>query len=121
MIAEFSHFGYVGYIVRTRTASEAQDRWRDVVADAKKHGEVTVTNHDRPEVVVMSLDRYTELKRGAEENDPLKALRAEFDREMAVLAQPGSSARLRKALRAATPAQLARAANASARRRPKRR
>lgn len=105
--------------MRTRTASEVKERWRDIVEDVKRHGEVTVTNHERPEVVVLSVDRYAELRREAEVNDPLTTLRDRFDRELAVLRRPDSTSRLRKAF-AAAPAQMARAANATRSRRRKR-
>lgn len=98
--------------MRTRTASEVKEQWRDVVADARRHGEVTVTNHERPEVVVLSMDRYEELKREAQANDPLETLHRRFDRELDALRAPDAASRLRKAFRA-TPAQLARAANAA--------
>jgi hypothetical protein len=47
--------------------------------------------------------------------DPLSALRAEFDRELAVLQQPGASETLRKVF-ASTPAEIAEAANAARKR-----
>ena len=101
--------------MRTRTASDAKARWRDIVSDARKHGEVTVTNHERAEVVVLSIERYEQLKKDAEAHDPLETLRAAFDHELAVLNAPSSAAKLRRAFRA-TPAQLGKAANAAARR-----
>lgn len=75
-----------------------------------------VTNHDRPEVVVLSLARYEALQREAAANDPMVALRAEFDRELAVLREPGAGERLRRAFRA-TPEEFADAAVAAASRR----
>ena len=93
-----------------RSASDVKAHWRDIVADAKEHGEVVVTNFDRPEVVVLSMDRYAALKRQADTNDPLATLRQEFDRQLAPLREPGAPARLRKAF-AATPRRLAKAAN----------
>src|SRR5437773_2687010 len=91
-----------------RPASDVKAHWRDVVADARKNGEVLVTNHDRPEVVVLSIDRYTELKRDAVANDPLTMLRSEFDRELAVLRGRAAASKLRRVF-AASPKQLARA------------
>ncbi len=97
----------------TRPASDIKAHWRDIVADANAHGEVVVTHYNRPEVVVVSLDRYSKLKAEAVANDPLTTLRAEFDRELAVLRQPETAGALRHAFGAA-PDALARAANASA-------
>jgi hypothetical protein len=103
---------------RTRPASDIKDHWRDIVADAKANGEVFVTHYNRPEVVVVSIDRYSKLKADAAANDPLTTLRAEFDRELAYLREPEAGGTLRR-LFDATPDELARAANeASLRRKP---
>lgn len=99
-----------------RPASDVKAHWRDIVDEANARGEVVVTNYNRPEVVVVSLDRYQKLKRDAATNDPLARLRKDFDHELAMLRQPGAAAKLRKAF-ASTPAQLARAANAARSRR----
>ena len=48
--------------MKKRAATEVKARWRDIVADAKAAGEVLVTNHDRPEVVVMSMDRKERIR-----------------------------------------------------------
>jgi len=98
---------------RTRPASDIKDHWRDIVADAKANGEVFVTHYNRPEVVVVSMDRYSKLKADAEANDPLSELWAEFDRELAYLREPGAGEELLRLFRNATPDQLAQAANAA--------
>lgn len=95
---------------RKRSASEVKASWRDIVAEANAYGEVLITNFSRPEVVVVSMDRYKKLQHDAAARDPLVTLRAEFDRELAVLNQPRASARLRKAI-GASPAALASAAS----------
>jgi hypothetical protein len=61
------------------------------------------------------MNRYEKRKRNAFARDPLATLRAELDVDLAVLGQPGASEKLRKVF-ASTPSQLARAANAAARR-----
>jgi len=66
-------------------------------------------------VVVVSLAHYEELKRKAGASDTLVALRAEFDREMAVLLRPDAGKKLRQLSRV-TPEEIAQAANAEARR-----
>jgi prevent-host-death family protein len=95
-----------------RAASHVKSHWRDIVKEANAKGEVVVTNYNRPEVVVVSMERYAKLKKDAAARDPLAALRAEFDRELAVLQQPGASEKLRKIF-ASTPAEIADAANAA--------
>jgi len=97
---------------RTRPASDIKEHWRDIVAEAKANGEVFVTHYNRPEVVVVSLDRYSRLTAEARANDPLTTLRAEFDRELAHLRDPEAAGELRR-LFAATPNRIARAANAA--------
>jgi prevent-host-death family protein len=96
----------------TRQASEVKSNWRSIVQDARK-SEVIVTSYSRPEAVVMSVERYAELQAAARSNDPLRQLRAEFDRELAGLRAPGAAGKLRKTF-AASPKQIAAAANAAA-------
>lgn len=98
----------------TRPSSDVKGHWRDIVDEANANGEVVVTNYNRPSVVVVSMERYAKLKKDAVAGDPLVALRAEFDRELAVLHQPGAARALRKAF-AASPAAIAKAANAARR------
>jgi prevent-host-death family protein len=95
-----------------RAASHVKSHWRDIVKEANANGEVVVTNYNRPEVVVVSMERYAKLKNDAIARDPLSALRAEFDRQLAVLRQPDASQKLQKAF-ASTPADIAKAANAA--------
>jgi prevent-host-death family protein len=99
-----------------RSASDVKDRWRDIVQEANAYGEVIVTNHNRAEVVVVSIDQYAKLKAEASANDPLTRLRSEFDRELAVLRTADSSRKLRQAF-AATPEAIATAANSARRKR----
>jgi prevent-host-death family protein len=99
----------------SRSASEVKGHWREIVEEANAVGEVVVTNYNRPEVVVVSMERYEKLKKDAMVRDPLTALRAEFDRELAVLDQPNAAEKLRKVF-ASTPTQIAKAANAASRR-----
>jgi prevent-host-death family protein len=101
---------------RTRPASDVKARWRDIVDEVNAHGEVVVMNHNRPEVVVVSIDQYAKLKSEAAANDPLTTLRQEFDRELAILREPGTAGKLRKVF-ASSPARLAKAANDASRRR----
>jgi prevent-host-death family protein len=99
-----------------RTASDVKVRWRDIVEEANAYGEVIVTNHNRPEVVVVSIDQYAKLRAEASANDPLTKLRAEFDRELAVLRTADSSRKLRQVF-ASTPESIATAASSSRRKR----
>lgn len=78
-----------------RPASAVKAGWSSIVRDAVRYGEVIVTNHNRPEVVVVDIAAYAELVRRAQANDPLRALQADFDRRLAVLATPAGEAKLR--------------------------
>jgi len=100
----------------TRPASDVKGHWRDIVDQVNAVGEVIVTNYNRAEVVVVSMDRYAKLKKDALTRDPLAALRAEFEGELAALRQQNTSKKLRKVF-ASTPAEIAKAANAAGRRR----
>jgi len=75
----------------TRQASEVKANWRAIVQEAQKHV-VIVTNYNRPEAVVLSVEQYAKLKAEARANDPLARLREEWDRQMAVLQEPGAHA-----------------------------
>ena len=92
----------------TRPASEVKANWREIVQEARER-EVIVTNSNRPEAVVMSAERYVELQEAARANDPLRRLREEFDRELAVLRTPGAADQLRDVF-AASPGDIADAA-----------
>jgi len=80
-----------------RTASEVKTKWATIVREVARHGEVIVTHHNRPEVVVLDPATYSDLVRRAEGNDPLKALTAQFDRKLALLHTATGGARLRAA------------------------
>jgi len=95
----------------TRQASEVKSNWRTIVKEAREK-EVIVTSYNRPEAVVMSAERYAELQAAARTNDPLRRLREEFERELAVLNAPGAADKWRE-LFASTPQDLADAANAA--------
>ena len=87
--------GLTGADTPVHPASAIKSSWPAIVRDVARHGEVIVTHHNRPEVVLLDVDAYAALVRRAEANDPLKALAAEFDRKLAVLDTAQGAARLR--------------------------
>lgn len=95
-----------------RPASDMKSQWRSIVEQANDVGEVIVTNYNRPEAVVMSVEHYARLKEQAVVNDPLARIRANLDRELAVLNEPGAGAKLLEIFRS-TPEEIAEAANAA--------
>jgi prevent-host-death family protein len=98
----------------TRQASEVKANWRAIVQEAKQKN-VIVTNYNRPEAVVISAERFAQLQAAARAKDPLVALREEWDRQMAVLRQPGAHEIWDKIFNS-TPEEIAAAANAAAKR-----
>ena len=96
-----------------RPASDVKSQWRSIVDQANDVGEVIVTNYNRPEVVVVSVDQYAKLKEQAAANDPLARIRADLDRKLAWLNEPGARDEL-IAIFNSTPDEIAEAANALA-------
>jgi prevent-host-death family protein len=94
----------------THPASDVKANWESIVEEARQQ-EVIVTNPDGADVVVMSASRYVALQAKARANDPVGRLYEEFRRELAPLRAPGAGDKLR-AIFAATPEEMAEAANA---------
>jgi len=80
-----------------RSASEVKSGWSGIVREVVRHGEVIVTHHGRPQVVVVDVEAYADLMRRAQANDPLAQLAAAFDRRLATLDTPAGASRLRRA------------------------
>ena len=96
----------------THTASDVKANWRTIVKEARE-GEVIVTNYNRPEAVVISVERYAKLKAAAQTKDPLQRLRDEFERELSVLRTAGAASKLRDIFDT-SPEEMADVANAAA-------
>jgi prevent-host-death family protein len=99
-------------------ASSVRTKWRDIVAEANASGEVVVTHHDRPEVVVLSMKHYDDLKRRSDPHDALAAYDADLERRMEWFKRPDAADLLLKAFHS-TPQEIADAANREAARRRK--
>lgn len=84
-------------------ASDIKTQWSRIVESAMRHGEVIVTHHRRPEVVVMDVGAYAELVRRAEAAGPLHGLQADFDRRFAALDTRTGDAGLREIAAAGIP------------------
>ena len=94
----------------TQTAFDDLDRrpasdlkragWRDVMRSVREQGRLLVTNHNRPEAVILSAEAYSELMHqlahaGNDETLALAQLRARFDGHLASLRQAEAGDRLR--------------------------
>ena len=91
-------------------ASAVKNGWSRIVESAVRHGEVIVTNHSRPEVIVIDVVVYADLVRRAQANDPLEVLQADFDRRFAALnTRPGAD-KLRNIAATGLPAATSRKA-----------
>ena len=91
-------------------ASAVKNGWSRIVESAVRHGEVIVTNHSRPEVIVIDVAVYADLVRRAQANDPLEVLRADFDRRFAALNTRAGADKLRKVAATGLPAATPRKA-----------
>lgn len=84
--------------------------WKSVALRAREHGEVVITNHNRPEAVVVDIERYEQLVAQSRAGDPLAALRRDFEARVEALHERLQSDALADAIDAG-PDELAQAAN----------
>ena len=96
-------------LTRTPASSLKTLGWRGVMQAVRRTGSVLVTNHDRPEAVILSTEAYTALVsalRDARRKDEaaLEALRMRFDERLAALQADDAGDRLRAVMDA--PAKL---------------
>jgi antitoxin Phd len=100
--------------VETFSATAAKNSFGELLDRAIAKGIVAITRRDKPRAVVLSIAEYEALTPRRE--DPLEALRGEFD-ALVERMQTGEAKAAGRALFAASPRQLGRAAPAAARRR----
>ena len=98
------------------TASALANQTQAVTNEVLKSGEVLVTRHREPTMVVMRYDRYLELI-GAAKTDKLAALTEQFEREFAAMQTPEQEAGIERFFEM-TPEELGRAAMLAATRKP---
>ncbi len=95
------------------SASDAKNAFGRVLDAAVRTGMVTITRHDEPRAVLLSMDAYRALSEASE--GALDALTGEFDAMLARMQAPGARTAMRSAF--ATPAaELGRIAVKGARR-----
>jgi len=78
--------------------------WRALMDAMARTGKVVITNHDKPQAVILSTEAYDamlEALRQASANDEaaLDALRRRFDARLSALSAPDAGDRLRAAMR----------------------
>ena len=55
--------------MKTYTATQLKNRTGDVLHDAQMNGEVAIQNRSRPDMVLMTVERYNQLMQGTHEID----------------------------------------------------
>lgn len=90
------------HLPRKPVSDVKREGWRGVMKGVGEAGTLLITNHDRPEAVIVSLPEYrrlTELAASAEreQQHKLQALSQAFDAELAMLRQADAGDRLRQA------------------------
>ena len=96
------------------TATDAKKQFGRVLELALRGGAVVITKHDAPKAIVLSMDEFNALTRGAESR--LDSLSAGFDAMLARMQTPRARAGMKTAF-GASPKELGRAAVAAARKR----
>lgn len=98
----------------TMKATEAKNQMGRMLETVMRGGVVLITRHDAPKAAVIPFSDYKRYTRAAE--NQLNSLRGEFDQMLSSMQSPESRAGMDAAFEA-SPAQLARAAVKSARKR----
>jgi antitoxin Phd len=96
------------------TATDAKKQFGRVLELVLRGGAVVITKHDAPKAVVLSMDEFTALARGAV--NPLDTLSADFDAMLSRMQTPRARAGMKAAF-GASPRDLGRAAATAARKR----
>jgi prevent-host-death family protein len=94
---------------RTPASDVKKLGWRGVMRTVDREGRVVVTNHNRPEAVILSIEDYSGIQRaleaaGERDEAALDTLRQRFDQRLASLQATDAGGRLRAVLRG--PAKL---------------
>jgi prevent-host-death family protein len=81
--------------------------WRGVMQVVARNGKVVVTNHNKPEAVILPVEEYERLLRDAQsamaqKQSQLDALSRAFDKRMDALRAPDAREKLRNILRRPT-------------------
>jgi antitoxin Phd len=96
------------------TATDAKKQFARVLEMVLQGGAVVITKHDAPKAVLLSVDEFNALTKGAE--GTLDTLSAEFDALLARMQTPRARAGMKAAFDA-SPRELGKAAVAAARKR----
>lgn len=86
---------------RTPASEVKKSGWRGVMQTVDREGRVLITNHNRPEAIILSVEEYNALQsalRRAQSHGQsvLDSLRSRFDERLAVLQADDAAERMRK-------------------------
>jgi prevent-host-death family protein len=85
---------------RARASDLKKLGWRAIMDAVRSQGKLSVTNHDRPEAVILPVAEYDAIRQIVERADAqneaaLASLRRSFDERLAVLQEGSAAERLR--------------------------
>lgn len=86
---------------RTPASEVKKSGWRGVMQTVDREGRVLITNHNRPEAIILSVEEYDALqnalrKAQSHSQSTLDSLRSRFDQRLAVLQSDDAGDRLRR-------------------------
>jgi PHD/YefM family antitoxin component YafN of YafNO toxin-antitoxin module len=89
---------------RTRASDVKKLGWRGLMTTLRSKGTLVVTNHDRPEAVIVPVAEYDALMRLVQQSEArtesaLAPLRQDFDKCLSVLQEISAATRLRSTIR----------------------
>jgi len=91
-------------LTRTPASDFKKKGWRGIAQSVAREGRVLITNHNRPEAVILSVEHYQAMTRALNEMESrreaeLKELRRRFDQRLEALKADDAGERLRDVLR----------------------
>lgn len=100
----FALFETISQLPTASASTIKRDGWKGVMRSLGGEGRLVVTNHDKPEAVILSTQEYERLIKAARSaanalDDPLQTLRDRFDARLAALDAPDAGKRLRELMR----------------------
>ncbi|MFA5683354.1 MAG: type II toxin-antitoxin system Phd/YefM family antitoxin [Lysobacteraceae bacterium] len=81
-----NHYGPLDDLPRTPASDVKKLGWRGVMETVQHEGGVVITNHGRPEAVIVPVAEYERLQRGSDA--AMEGLRREYDARLAWLNGP---------------------------------
>ncbi len=92
---------YLETLPRTPASDMKKLGWRGVMDTVRREGPVLITNHERPEAVIVPVEEYERLQHDAAARNEavVEMLRREYDERLACLNAPDAGETLRNILR----------------------